>query len=67
MRLTDVHPSEPFAANAILLGHRVVYSAAYLCLGKRLEQYKILICVVNVSELATAEGGVTYCSLIFDG
>ena len=67
MLLIDVHPSEPFAANALLLGDTVVYPAAYPCTRKRLQRYTILICVVDVSELAKAEGGVTCCSLIFDG
>lgn len=66
MRLIDVDPSEPCAANALLLGNMVVYPAAYPRTRKRLEQYGISVHVVDVSELAKAEGGVTCCSVIFE-
>lgn len=66
MRLIDVDPSEPFAANALLLGNTVVFPAAYPRTRKRLEQYGISVRAVDVSELAKAEGGVTCCSVIFE-
>jgi dimethylargininase len=61
-----VDPSEPFGGNALLVRETVVYPAAYPRTRKRLEEYGIQVKVVDVSELAKAEGGVTCCSLVFN-
>ncbi|MBU1699115.1 MAG: dimethylargininase [Candidatus Eisenbacteria bacterium] len=63
--MIDVDPAEPFAANALMIGRAVVYPAAFPKTRSRLESQGILIRVVDTSELAKAEGGVTCCSLIF--
>lgn len=65
MNLIDVDPSEPFGANALLVGETVVYPSAYPHTRRRLEDHGISVRVVDVSELAKAEGGVTCCSLVF--
>jgi len=65
MELVDVAPSEPTAANALLIGDAVVYPESHVATRKRLEEWGIDVCAVDVSELAKAEGGVTCCSLIF--
>jgi dimethylargininase len=65
--LIEVDPAEPFAANALLIGQTVVYPSAYPGTRRRLEAQDIPLQVVDVSELGKAEGGVTCCSLIFDG
>jgi dimethylargininase len=62
----DVHPMEPHAANALLVGNRVVYPAGYPRTQERLERSGVLLEIVELSELAKAEGAVTCCSLIFD-
>ncbi|MGH9649962.1 MAG: dimethylarginine dimethylaminohydrolase family protein, partial [Terriglobales bacterium] len=62
--LVEVDPSEPFAANALLVNGAVVYPAAYARTRRRLEEKAIRVVPVEVSELAKAEGGVTCCSLI---
>jgi dimethylargininase len=62
----DVDPAEPHAANALRIGAMVVYPSAFPETRKRLEDRGIAVDVVDVSELAKAEGGVTCCSLIFD-
>ena len=66
MNLIDVDPSEPFGGNALLVGETVVYPSAYPGTQRRLEDHGISVRVVDVSELAKAEGGVTCCSLIFN-
>ena len=52
------------AANALLVGGTVIYPAAYPRTRRRLEEAGIAVQIVDVSELAKAEGGVTCCSLI---
>lgn len=61
----EVHPDEPFAANALRVGGSVIFSAAFPRTRERLEERAIRTHAVDVSELAKAEGGVTCCSLIF--
>jgi len=65
--LVEVHPTEPFSGNALLIGETVIYPAAHPRTRERLEHRGIPIRVVDVSELAKAEGGVTCCSLILEG
>ena len=66
MDLIYIDPAEPFGANALLVGDTVIYPAAYPGTKRRLESHGIPVKVVDVSELAKDEGGVTCCSLIFD-
>lgn len=65
MNVIEVGPSEPFAANALLVNGAVVYPDAFPETAGQLEAVGIKVCRVDVSELAKAEGGVTCCSLIF--
>ncbi len=65
--LIDTDPSEPLGANALLVGDRVIYPAAFPKTQKRLEERGITIQAVNMSEFSKAEGGVTCCSLLFSG
>lgn len=65
-RIIEVDPSEPFGANALLLGGSVIYPAAYTATAARLALAGVSVCQVDASELAKAEGGVTCCSLIFE-
>lgn len=60
----EVDPAEPFAANALLVGDRVIHPAGYPRTRARLESRGIGVVSVDVSELAKAEGGVTCCSLL---
>ncbi len=66
LKLVEVHPAEPFAANALLVGQALVYPAAFPRTRARLEAHGLAVHTVDVSELAKAEGAVTCCSLIFD-
>jgi dimethylargininase len=60
----DVHPAEPFGANALLLPDRVLHAAAFPRTRERLEHRGIRVAPVELSELAKAEGAVTCCSLL---
>lgn len=63
----EVDPSEPLAANALLIADELVYPSAYPLTRARLEAAGLRLTLVDASELAKAEGGVTCCSLIFQG
>lgn len=65
LELIDADPGEPFAANALLVGERVIYPAEFSRTRERLEAAGIGILPVPADELAKAEGGVTCCSLVF--
>jgi dimethylargininase len=63
----EIDPAEPYAANGLLVGGRLIYPASFPRTGKRLEAAGIGIEPVDVSELQKAEGAVTCCSLVFTG
>jgi dimethylargininase len=65
MKFMDVDPSEPYAANAVLVGDQVIYPSAFPRTRERVEAAGIKLVAVDASELAKAEGAVTCCSLIF--
>jgi dimethylargininase len=64
-RRIEVHPAEPFGANALPIDDVLVYSAAAPRTRERLQKAGFGVESVDVSELAKAEAGVTCCSLIF--
>lgn len=64
MRRIEVHPREPFAANALRIGASVVYPRGFDETSARLEKAGIEVRAVETGELQKAEGGVTCCSLI---
>lgn len=57
-------PGEPMAANALRIGNRVVYAAGFPKTQRRLEDAGIEVVIVDLSELAKAEGAVTCCSVV---
>jgi len=61
----EVDPSELYAANALLIGGSVLYQPAYPKTGRRLQRAGIRPVLVDLSELAKAEGALTCCSLVF--
>jgi len=63
--LLDVHPAEPSGANALRIGHHVIYPAAFPKTREWLERRGFPVRTVDVGELAKAEGGITCGSLIF--
>ena len=66
LRRIDVDPAEPFAANALRIGDRVIHPAHHPRTRDRLGAAKIDVLPVALDELAKAEAGVTCCSLVFD-
>ncbi len=62
----EVDPSEPYAANALLVGGSLVYPSAFRQTRERLRAAGRPIVTVDADELAKAEGGVTCCSLVFE-
>ena len=65
MKFIEVDPSEPYAANALLVGETVIYQPANPITRLRLEAAGIHPILVDQSELAKAEGALTCCSVIF--
>jgi dimethylargininase len=64
--LVEVDPDEPHAANALLVGRSVIVAAAFPRTADRLRAHGIEPLVVDVSEIAKAEGALTCCSLILE-
>lgn len=65
MEFIETAPSEPYAANAVLVGGSVIYPMAFPESRKRLESSGVRLVTVDASELAKAEGAVTCCAIIF--
>jgi dimethylargininase len=65
-RTIAVDPAEPFAANAVWVGDRLLYSAAFPRTADILRRAGVDVHLVEMSETGKAEGGVTCCSVIFD-
>jgi dimethylargininase len=61
-----VDPDEPAAANALLVGGQVIYSPTYPRTCRVLERRGIRVTLVDLGELAKAEGALTCCSLVFE-
>jgi dimethylargininase len=64
MKFIEIDPSESYAANALLIGHTILYPKAFPKTRKKLEDAGIKIVDVDADELAKAEGALTCCSLI---
>lgn len=66
----EVDPSEPHAANALWIGNGVIFPRAYartaMTLRAHLDPRGMSLLLVDASELAKAEGGLTCCSLVFE-
>lgn len=64
LNLLPSHPAEPFAANALRVGDRLLYPAAYPRTAERLRALGFDPEEIDVSELEKAEAGLTCMSLI---
>lgn len=60
----EIDPTEPAAANGLLVGGHLIYPSAFPKTRLRLEHAGIRVMPVDVSELQKAEGAVTCCSLL---
>ncbi|HVI58478.1 MAG TPA: arginine deiminase-related protein [Luteimonas sp.] len=65
-RTLAVDESEPFAANAILIGDALLYSASFPKTAERLRRAGIDVRLVEMSETEKAEGAMTCCSVIVE-
>lgn len=63
--LVEVDEAEPSAANIVRVGSCLLYSAAFPRTLETLRRRGYDVTVVDVGEIAKAEGAVTCCSLIF--
>lgn len=61
----EVDASEPFAGNALWVNGGVIYPRAFVRTADILRKRGVAPDLVDASELAKAEGGVTCCSLVF--
>src|SRR5262245_38512175 len=66
-KIVKIPRSEPWAANTLPIGQRVILPAAYAHTANLLHRLGFEPLPVDVSEFAKAEGGVTCLSLIFSG
>jgi len=66
MEVIDVAPGEPHAANVLRVGRRILAPSAHARTVADLRRRGYNVCVVDVSELAKAEAGVTCCSVIIE-
>jgi dimethylargininase len=64
MHRIDVHPDEPFAANALWTGEVVIFETAFDKTLVRLQEEGIDVIPVEMDELQKAEGAVTCCSIL---
>ena len=63
-RTLAIDPLEPFSANALLIGKRVLHGEQFPRTRRVLENAGVHVVPVPAAELAKAEGGVTCCSLL---
>ena len=64
MTFIETDPSEPYAANALMIGDRILFPRAFARTRKILADTRIKIVDLDADELAKAEGALTCCSLI---
>ena len=64
MRIIEIDPAEPFAANALRVADSIIYPAEHMRTAARLTAAGFDVRPVPAGELAKAEGGVTCCSLL---
>lgn len=65
VKILEIDPSEPYAANALRVGDSLMYCAAFPRSRERLARAGMRTVNVEADELAKAEGALTCCSLIF--
>ncbi len=62
----EVDFREPFGANSVLVGDRVLYPASFPRTANALRLAGVDVQLLDMSETEKAEGGVTCCSVIFE-
>ena len=64
-QVIEVHPTEIYGANAVLVGESLIYQPGFPETCQRLDAAGLNLVLVDASELGKAEGALTCCSLIF--
>src|SRR5690606_26253382 len=64
LRHLGVDPAEPFAANALRVRDVVLYATSHPRTAERIAALGFDVRLVDVSELAKAEGALTCCSVL---
>ncbi|TVQ00214.1 MAG: dimethylargininase [Balneolaceae bacterium] len=62
-----IHPAEPYGANVIRYQHSVICTAAHPETQNLLQKSGYDVIVIDQSELAKAEAGLTCCSVLIEG
>jgi dimethylargininase len=65
MRIIETDPSEPHAANTLMIGDSVIYPSGFPATQCRMESHGIRPRIIDASEVIKAEGAVTCCSIVF--
>jgi len=65
VKIIEIDPTEPYAANGVWVNDSVIYPASYPRTLERLQAHNLNLKTVDVSELIKAEGAVTCCSVVF--
>lgn len=63
--IIKTHPSEPHAANALMIGTKVLFPKAYPLTAQILKDQGIEVIEIDNSEVIKAEGALTCCSIVF--
>ena len=63
--LIPIPPAEPWAANVLSIGDQVILPAAHPVTANQLRKMGFQVRLVDLSEFAKAEGGVTCLSILF--
>ena len=64
LRTIAVDPTEPMAANVLAIGRTVLVNASAPRTAERIAAAGFAVVLVDQSELAKAESGLTCCSLL---
>lgn len=65
VEILEIASGEEFAANGLRIADTLIYPDAFPRTAERLAQRGVTLRLVDLSELAKAEGAVTCCSLVF--
>jgi dimethylargininase len=65
-RVVEVDPGEPFGANTLRVGRELIVPAAHPRTAEACAPFVDGVRLVEVDELAKAEGGVTCCSILVE-
>jgi len=66
LKIVDVAPREPGAANVLAIGETVLVPAAYPATARMLERLGWKVRRLDISELMKAEAGLTCSSILFE-